>query len=112
MQYFDFMAKPYGQGECPVAKTAEIIGERWTVLILRDLFLHGARRFQDFQKSLAGIAPNTLSDRLKRLEQEELVIRRAYSEHPPRLEYELTTKGKTLGPLIKAMRDWGTCYGQ
>jgi DNA-binding HxlR family transcriptional regulator len=94
-----------------VAKTAEIIGERWTVLILRDLFLHGARRFQDFQESLVGIAPNTLSDRLKRLEREELIARRVYSEHPPRLEYELTTRGRTLGPLIKAMRDWGVRHG-
>jgi len=85
----------------------DLIGERWTVLILRDLFRHGAVRFQDLQDSLSGIAPNTLSARLKDLEQNGLVERRTYSEHPPRLEYQLTDRGKSLGPILKALRDWG-----
>lgn len=84
-----------------------MIGERWTLLILRELFLHGPRRYQDFQESLAGLAPNTLCARLKDLEASGPVERKLYSEHPPRLEYHLTEKGKSLGPVVKALRDWG-----
>ncbi len=101
------MAKSYGIKACPVARTLDIIGERWALLILRDLFLHGPRRFQDFQESLRGAAPNTLSARLKDLEQGGLIERRQYSEHPPRLEYHLTEKGRSLGPIVKAIREWG-----
>jgi DNA-binding HxlR family transcriptional regulator len=101
------MAKSYRQKKCPVARTLDMIGERWTILLLRDLFLHGPRRFHDFQESLAGVAPNTLSARLKSMEAHDLIIGRIYSEHPPRLEYHLTEKGKSLGPVLKALRDWG-----
>lgn len=101
------MARPYGQKQCPVARTLDMIGERWTILILRDLLLHGARRYQDFQESLSGLAPNTLSARLKSLEGHNLIERKLYSEHPPRLEYHLTEKGHGLGPIVKALRDWG-----
>ena len=103
--------KSYGL-ECPVARTLDVIGDRWTILILRDLFLNPARRFQDFQESLAGLAPNILSDRLKSLESDEIVSRRPYDEHPPRFEYVLTKKGRSLGPVLRAMRDWGTQYTQ
>jgi DNA-binding HxlR family transcriptional regulator len=91
-----------------VARTLDLVGERWTLLILRDLFLHGPRRFQDFQDSLGGLAPNTLSARLKDLEEQGLVERHLYSEHPPRLEYRLSAKGRTLGPVLKALRNWGS----
>ena len=101
------MTKSYDQANCPVARTLDIIGERWTVLLLRDLLLHGPRRFQDFQESLAGVAPNTLSARLKAMEAHGLIERQKYSEHPVRLEYRLTDKGKSLGPIVKALRDWG-----
>ena len=101
------MAKTYDIGDCPVARTLDLIGERWTILLLRDLLLRGARRFQDFQESLPGVAPNTLSARLKSLEASGLVQRKLYNERPPRLEYVLTEKGKSLGPVVKAMRDWG-----
>jgi DNA-binding HxlR family transcriptional regulator len=93
-----------------VARTLDLIGERWTLLILRDLFLQGPRRFQDFQDSLGGLAPNILSARLKDLEDKGLVVRHLYSEHPPRLEYHLSPKGKTLGPVLKALRAWGNQY--
>ncbi len=99
--------KTYGIGDCPVARTLDLIGERWTILLLRDLLLHGPRRFQDFQASLPGVAPNTLSARLKAMEDSGLVSRVLYNERPPRLEYVLTAKGKSLGPIVKAMRDWG-----
>jgi DNA-binding HxlR family transcriptional regulator len=101
------MAKSYELKDCPVARTLDVIGERWTILMLRDLLLQGPRRFQDFQESLAGLAPNTLSARLKTLEAQGLIARRLYSEHPPRLEYHLTEKGKSLGPVLKALREWG-----
>jgi DNA-binding HxlR family transcriptional regulator len=102
------VTKKYGIDDCPVARTLDLIGERWTILILRDLLLHGPRRFQDFQESLSGLAPNTLSARLKALEDHGLVHRQVYSERPPRLEYILTDRGRSLGPVMKAMRDWGT----
>ena len=101
------MARSYRQKNCPVARALDVIGERWTILLLRDLFLQGPRRFQDFQESLAGVAPNTLSARLKTMEEQGLITRRVYSNHPPRLEYHLTDKGKSLGPVLKALRDWG-----
>ena len=103
------MAKKATQ-HCPVVRTLDAMGERWTPLLLRDLLLHGARRFQDFQDSLEGIAPTTLSDRLKTLERHGIVERRFYTQHPPRAEYVLTRKGRDLGPVVRAMRDWGEKY--
>jgi len=100
------MPDTYGL-DCPLARALDIIGERWTVLILRDLFLEGARKFQDFEDSLTGISPNTLSARLKRLEDGGIIERRFYEEHPPRAEYVLTAKGRELGPVMKALRAWG-----
>lgn len=102
------MAKTYDIHDCPVARTLDLIGERWTILLLRDLLLHGPRRFQDFQSSLPGVASNTLSTRLKSMEDSGLVRRELYNERPPRLEYVLTDKGKSLGPIVRAMREWGT----
>jgi DNA-binding HxlR family transcriptional regulator len=102
------MAKHYDLEDCPVARTLNVIGERWTLLMLRDLLLHGPRRFQDFQDSLVGVAPNTLSARLKSMEDSGLIQRVMYSERPPRQEYVLTDKGRSLGPIVKAMRDWGS----
>ena len=101
------MARSYGIEECPVARTLDLIGERWTVLLLRDLLLHGPRRFQDFQTSLPGVAPNILSARLKAMEDDGLLQRVPYSERPLRVEYILTDKGKSLGPVVRAMREWG-----
>jgi len=100
------MAASYDQ-KCPVARTLAIIGERWTVLLLRDLLRLGPRRFQDFQDSFPGLSPNTLSARLKTLEKHGIVLRRLYGEHPPRAEYILTEKGRALGPVLKALLNWG-----
>ncbi|MDB5814871.1 MAG: hypothetical protein JWM03_507 [Rhodocyclales bacterium] len=102
------MPKSYDIADCPVALTLDLIGERWTILLLRDLLLHGPRRFQDFQDSLPGVAPNTLSTRLKAMEDNGLVQRRLYNDRPPRLEYVLTDKGKSLGPIVRALREWGS----
>lgn len=104
--YTAAMTKRYGQA-CPVAKSLEIIGNRWTLLLVRDL-LKGPRRFGDLQRGLAGIAPNILSDRLKLMEEHGLVARRFYSDHPPRAEYELTERGRELGVVVGALATWGT----
>jgi len=100
------MALPYDM-RCPVARSLDIIGERWTMLILRDLLLEGPRKFQDFERSLTAIGPNTLSARLKRLEEAGIVERRFYERHPPRAEYLLTEKGEELRPVLKALFQWG-----
>ncbi len=92
---------------CPVARTLDVIGERWTLLILRDLFKRGPLRFGDFERSLQGVSSNTLSARLKSLMDREIVDRRFYEQHPPRAEYFLTDKGRTLGPILKALQEWG-----
>src|SRR5262249_36538119 len=100
------MPVPYDL-RCPVARTLDIIGERWTILILRDLLLDGPRKFQDFERSLTGTSPNTLPARLKRLEEHAIVERRFYEQYPPRAEYLLTDKGRQLGPILKALLEWG-----
>lgn len=93
--------------QCPIARTLEVVGERWTILILRDLVVSGPRKFQDFERSLRGISPNTLSARLKTLEDAGIVERRFYEQHPPRAEYVLTDKGNELRPVLKALLEWG-----
>lgn len=94
-----------GQDLCGVAKTLEIVGERWTLLIIRDAFF-GIRRFEEFQSSL-GIARNVLTDRLNRLVAEGLFDRVRYSERPERYEYRLTDKGRELNIALTALREWG-----
>jgi DNA-binding HxlR family transcriptional regulator len=91
---------------CAVAACAEIIGAKWTALLVHDLS-EGPRRFSQLEHSCAGISPRTLSERLRVLEDEGLVERRSYPESPPRVEYELTTKGAALLPIIDAMREFG-----
>ena len=100
----------YGQ-ICPVARTLDIVGERWSLLILRDLRRHGPQRFQQLEKSLPGVAPNTLSARLKTLEAHGVIATRLYEKHPPRYEYFLTEKGDALGPVLKSLYAWGERYG-
>ena len=91
---------------CPVARTAEIIGNKWTPLIVRDL-ARGHRRFSELERSLSGISPKTLSERLKRLEEARVVDRACFAEVPPRVEYSLTAKGFALLPVIESMRAFG-----
>jgi DNA-binding HxlR family transcriptional regulator len=91
---------------CSVAGAAEIVGSKWTVLIVHDLS-EGPRRFTELERSCAGISPRTLAERLRRLENEDFVIRRSYAESPPRVEYELTAKGQALLPIVHEMRRFG-----
>src|SRR5262245_21263844 len=104
------MAATYGQ-KCPVARALDVIGERWTLLILRDLRRRGPLRFQDLEQGLPGLAPNTLSARLKILETQGVIATRLYETHPPRYEYYLTEKGEALRPVLKALYAWGEQYG-
>jgi DNA-binding HxlR family transcriptional regulator len=97
--------KSFGDMPCPIARSLERVGEWWSILILRDA-LHGYTRFDQFRKSL-GIAPNMLTRRLNALVEAELLERRRYSEHPPRDEYVLTTRGRDFGPVIVALLAWG-----
>lgn len=100
------MAKEYGL-PCPVAKTLDIIGDRWTLLIVRDLLTLGPRKYVELSQSLQGIAPNVLSDRLKQLEAHGIIEREFYEEHPPRARYRLTRKGIDLRTVMLALMQWG-----
>src|SRR3954470_19652738 len=88
---------------CSVAACADIIGSKWTALIVHDLS-EGARRFSQLERACPGISPRTLSERLRVLEEDGIVMRHSYPESPPRVEYELTGKGEGLLPIIGAMR--------
>jgi len=95
-----------GDDTCPVCATAELVCAKWTMLVIRDL-AEGRSRFCELERSLNGISPRTLSLRLRALEEEGIVDRRTYPEVPPRVEYELTDKGRALLPLIEDMRQYG-----
>jgi DNA-binding HxlR family transcriptional regulator len=95
--------------ECSVAATVDLIGSKWTPLIVHDLS-EGPRRFMQLEHACPGISPRTLSERLDMLERESIVIRRSYPESPPRVEYELTDKGQALLPIIDAMRRFGRTW--
>lgn len=92
---------------CPVARTAKIISGKWTLLIIRDL-ASGVKRFNQLERSLGGISPKTLSERLRYLEEQGIVHRQTFAEVPPRVEYALSERGYDLVDVIECMR----CYGQ
>ena len=94
---------------CSVAACAEIVGAKWTALLVHDLS-EGPRRFSELRLACPGISPRTLSERLRSLEHQELVARTSYAESPPRVEYELTEKGRALLPIISAMRKFGRAW--
>ena len=97
---------PVHDATCSVAASAEIVGLKWTALIVHDLS-EGPRRFSELERACPGISPRTLSERLRLLESEEVLVRRSYAESPPRVEYELTEKGDALKPIIDEMRRFG-----
>jgi len=99
------MQKRYEQ-TCPVARTLDLVGDRWTLLIIRDLFL-GKRRFNEILGTSAGMPPKLLSGRLKFLIENGFVAREVYSEYPPRSEYVLTERGRSLFPIMRAIVEWG-----
>ena len=91
---------------CPVARAVAVLDGKWTMLVIRDL-LDGTRRFGEQRRSLAGISPKTLTDRLRELEESGLVTRTMYAEIPPRVEYDLTERGRRLSPVLSALADFG-----
>jgi DNA-binding HxlR family transcriptional regulator len=96
-----------GDKDCPVARTVDLIGGKWTLLILRDLF-GGTKRFGEIRTSLQGISPKTLTDKLRSLEQGGIIQRIIYPEVPLRVEYSLTSRGQALKEIFDAMQAWGT----
>ena len=101
--------RDYPSQYCPVASTLEVVGERWTLLIVRDVFL-GIRRFEDLQRDL-GIARNVLQARQERLVEEGVLVKRPYQDRPLRCEYRLTEKGADLWPVLVALLKWGDLHG-
>jgi DNA-binding HxlR family transcriptional regulator len=102
------LKRGYEGQNCSIARTLEIVGERWTLLIIRDVFL-GLRRFDQLQESL-GVARNVLTDRLNRLVEEGILERVQYSQRPLRFEYRLTKKGRELNVALTALRQWGDAH--
>src|SRR6266511_5373666 len=99
------LQRTYKNQNCSIARALELVGERWTLLIIRDAFL-GLRRFDQFQRSL-GVARNVLTDRLNRLVEEGILRRVPYQERPVRFEYRLTDKGRELWPVMMTLMQWG-----
>lgn len=95
--------------ECPVATTVRLIGNKWKLLIIRDL-LEGARRFGELKKGVSGISQKVLSENLRALESDGIISREVFAEVPPRVLYSLTDVGRSLLPVIDAMADWGEAY--
>ncbi len=102
------LPRTYDDQNCSVARSLEVLGDRWTLLVIRDAFL-GVRRFDDFQRSL-GVARNVLADRLARLVEEGILERRRYQERPERFEYRMTAKGVDLLPVTMSLMKWGDRY--
>lgn len=92
---------------CPVSCTLDLIGDRWTLLIIRDMMFFGKQRFEEFLESREGISTNILANRLRLLEELGLAEKQPYSNHSRRMNYQLTDKGKSLRPVLKAMTVWG-----
>jgi DNA-binding HxlR family transcriptional regulator len=92
---------------CPIACTLDLLGDRWTLLIIRDMMFLGKQRFEEFLESPEGISTNILASRLKFLEERGLVAKQPYSNHSRRMNYQLTEQGKSLRPVLKAIAVWG-----
>jgi len=100
---------PCDDGTCPVSRALVALDGKWTILVVRDL-LSGTKRFSELRRSLVGISPKTLTDRLRGLEEHGLVERRIYAEVPPRVEYSLTDAGRTLEPVLVSLARWGRTH--
>ena len=98
------------RSDCPIATTLDVVGDKWTLLLIRDIGLFGKHRNKDFQQATENIPTNILANRLKQLVADGLVEKRLYQEHPPRYEYYLTESGKGLIPVIKTMAQWADRY--
>ena len=97
------------RSRCPVSCTLDVLGDKWSLLVVRDM-MRGKSRYAEFLESSEGIPTNILADRLKRLAALGIVTARRYSLHPPRMEYALTAKGQDLRAVMRAMVAWGVCH--
>lgn len=95
--------------DCPVEMTLQLIGDKWKVLIIRDL-MTGTKRFNELMRSVSGISQKVLTSHLRSMEADGLVTRKVYPEVPPRVEYTLTETGRSLKPILDSMVSWGTDY--
>ncbi len=95
--------------KCPVAIVLKLIGNKWKILIIRDLLFFGTKRFKELQRSI-GCSQKVLTDNLRELEASGLITRKIYPEVPPRVEYSLSKTGQTLEPVLNAMAEWGEYY--
>lgn len=103
------MKNKKGLPECPVETTLSLIGDKWKILILRDL-LAGTKRFGELRKSIGSVSQKVLTENLRKMEGDLLVSRKVYAEVPPRVEYSLTELGKSLNPVLLSMKKWGAAY--
>jgi DNA-binding HxlR family transcriptional regulator len=100
-----------GERGCPIERAVGLLDGKWTLLILRELF-QGTRRFGELRMTLQGISPKTLTERLRFLEEQDVLARKIYPEIPPRVEYSLTKRGQKARPVIEALREWGEIIGK
>ena len=100
-----------GAPDCPIERSVTVLDGKWTLLILRELFL-GTRGFGELRKGLPDVSPKTLADRLRTMERQGIVCREMFPEIPPRVEYSLTPLGQTLAPVIDALREWGETWAE
>lgn len=98
--------------ECPVATTVQLIGNKWKLLIIRNLVYNGRQRFTEFLKTIPAISKKVLTDNLRALEEDGLIEREVFAEVPPRVEYSLSPLGLSLKPILDAMSAWGTEYSK
>ena len=101
---------PPRRSDCAIAGSLDVVGDRWSLLIVRDLLFRGELRFADLAASAEGVPTNTLADRLRRLEEHGIVAREPYSDRPPRHRYRLTDRGRDLAPILDAMATWGVAH--
>lgn len=94
---------------CPVATTVDLIGNKWKLLIMREL-LKGTKRFNELHKAIEGISQKVLTENLRKMEEDGIINRKAYAVVPPKVEYSLSELGDSLRPIINSMSDWGTTY--
>lgn len=94
---------------CPVATTVDLIGNKWKLLIMREL-LTGTKRFNEMHKAISGISQKVLTENLRKMEEDGIIDRKVYAVVPPKVEYSLSELGDTLRPIIDSMSDWGTAY--
>jgi DNA-binding HxlR family transcriptional regulator len=100
---------PIEKVTCPVEVTLSLLGNKWKVLILREIFT-GTKRFGELSRGVPGISQKMLTQQLRQMEADNLINRKIYAEVPPRVEYSLTEIGRSLSPILDAMHEWGTRY--